>query len=101
MIEMPTPAGRVLADAHAFGLGVIKHDLYTATHAACRLVLRAPDRLEHPQHILGGDPVYRQTVERRGVRLERGFPLMGMLGAAPGRTSGIEHHSSNVGEGVS
>jgi len=79
VVEVPPPAGRVVAGARLDRRGVVHYRLDALTHPARGLSLRGPDRLQHVQNSGG---VYGLHVKRAklriGIRLERGAPLRRM-----------------------
>lgn len=80
VIEMASPASRILARSVTAHFCPIEDDFNPSTHAARSFRLRVPDRLDHSHHMIAIYVLDRNRAkDRRHVSCQRVSPLLAMF----------------------
>src|SRR5829696_8930364 len=79
LVEVSTPAGRVLAGAEALCLCRVQHTFDPTPQAHGGFMFGLPYWAEHPEHVVGADLLQGPITQSRGVRCQRGDPLAFVL----------------------
>ena len=97
VLKMPSPASRIfplVVPAHS---GPVQDGYDASTDAGCRLGLRRPHRLQHPQDHAHVHRLYRNVVDYRVHVCRQGArPLLGALGISPASSMGCDVSLSSI-----